>query len=326
MSVGRREPAGVVRALPPASTRRVCAVVVAYYPTLAMLRELLIAVSPQVGAVVIVDNTPEAQLAQGDLGSWSEVPVEWIALRRNAGVAAAHNAGLEWARDKGFAHVLLLDQDSVPEPEMVGALLEAEQTLISKGNKVAAVAPQFVDVLSGREMPFVKMMGWRVRKLVCAEQRHTIVNVEYAISSGTLIRLDSFLAIGGMDDGLFIDYVDIEWGFRAALAGYQLFGVCSARMRHQLGDRIFCLPLPFGFVWSAPVRSPLRHYYHFRNAVTLYKRTYVPLVWVLNDAVRLVLKFLFYSLLTAPRLQHIKMMSLGVWHGLRNRRGPLIAN
>ena len=47
-----------------------------------------------------------------------------IAPRENLGVAAAQNQGIEWAKQQGATHVLLLDQDSLPHPDMVARLSE----------------------------------------------------------------------------------------------------------------------------------------------------------------------------------------------------------
>jgi rhamnosyltransferase len=287
------------------------------------LEGVINAVSRQINAIVVVNNTPYASAADvPTYGSNNEMVV--IALSKNEGIASAHNIGIKWAEERGFTHVLLLDQDSVPDPDMVSHLVKAYYEIEHRGEKVAAVAPRFFDELSKRNFSFIKLRGWRIQKISCADQSEEYVPIEYAISSGALIELDALRDIGYMDEGLFIDYVDIEWGFRATSKGYRLYGVCAARMKHHLGDRAYRLPFLFGKDWAAPVRSPLRHYYHFRNAILLYRRPYVPFAWVVNDAWRLILKFCFYSLMTVPRRKHFRMMCLGIWHGLRGRTGPLL--
>lgn len=123
-------------------------------------------------------------------------------------------------------------------------------------------------------------------------------------------------AVGHMSDALSIDYVDIAWGLRAKQRGYQSFCVCNASMLYSLGDK------PIHFLGKQlPTRSPLRHYYHFRNAVWLYRQAGFPLNWKLVDAWKLFLKYGFYTLFAQPRLKKFKMMTLGMWHGLRGRLG-----
>ncbi|MFP3422342.1 hypothetical protein R0K19_23515, partial [Bacillus sp. SIMBA_161] len=90
-----------------------------------------------------------------------------------------------------------------------------------------------------------------------------------------------------------------EWGLRAQARGFQSFGVYSAVMQHQLGDE----PIYFRGRYI-PVHSPLRHYYHFRNAVWLYRQSWLRSDWKIVDGLRLARKFGFYSLITPPRLKH----------------------
>jgi rhamnosyltransferase len=40
--------------------------------------------------------------------------------------------------------------------------------------------------------------------------------------------------VGGMNDSLFIDYVDIEWCLRAKNLGYEILGCYRALMNHYL--------------------------------------------------------------------------------------------
>jgi len=128
--------------------------------------------------------------------------------------------------------------------------------------------------------------------------------------------MDALDEIGLMREDLFIDYVDIEWGLRASAKGYHLLGVCAAKMEHQLGED----PLQL-FGKKFPCRSPLRHYYLFRNGVRLYCETLAPLNWKIVDGFRLLLKYGTYALFAKPRHHHFFMMTKGILHGLLGRMG-----
>jgi len=180
---------------------------------------------------------------------------------------------------------------------------------------VAAVGPCYLDERQNNPPPFIRFKGLKLERQIYTEE-NPVVEVDYLIASGCLISVPAIAAVGGMREELFIDYVDIEWGLRARYSGYKLFGSFAALMSHSLGDE------PIGFFGKKfPARSPLRHYYLFRNAVWLYTQPWPPLNWKLIDAWRLILKFGFYALFAAPRLQQLKMMSLGLWHGLRGKAG-----
>lgn len=290
----------------------VVAIVVTYHPDLDLLGAQLTRLAPQVTDVVLVDNGSLC-----DLIAWNaqRIPAAAavIALGENRGIAAAHNAGIQWARNRRAEFVLLMDQDSIPAPEMVERLASA----LSAQSSPAAVGPRYLDERQDNPPPFIRIQGLTLERCACATD-DSVIPVDYLISSGCLIPMSVLDAVGGMQDDLFIDYVDIEWGLRARHHGFQSYGVCGAHMQHSLGDQ------PIKFLGkNIPLHSPLRHYYHFRNAVFLYKEQWVPLNWKLVDGWRLCLKYVFYALFAKPRLAHLRMMSLGVWHGLRGKVGEL---
>ena len=292
------------------------AIVVSYQPEFAALARLLTAVSPQVGRVVVVDNGSGAEVDTWLRGHFPGV--ECLRLKQNYGIAYAQNRGIEWAAQQGAtSRVLLLDQDSEPELDMVAALLAVLQRLVDDGHPVACVGARYTDDRQDNPPPFLRLHGLRLERCPCLTP-DSVLAVEYLIASGCLIPLPVLEQVGGMREDLFIDYVDIEWGLRAKRFGYQSFGVCRARMKHNLG----CDPIKFGERYI-PLHSPLRHYYHFRNAVLLYRESWVPLNWKLVDGWRLLLKYGFYGIFAKPRLAHWRLMTLGLWHGLRGKSGKL---
>lgn len=294
------------------------AIVVTYQPRKTELNALLAALRPQMARVCVVDNGSTKDPArtidpQFLADSWCEL----VRLPTNRGVAAAQNIGIARARAAGAAFVVLFDQDSEPAPDMVGRLLAVALRQRAAGVAVAGVGPRYVDARQDNPPPFIRIRGLAVTRQACQSSRAS-VEVDYLISSGCLIPMATLDAVGPMREDLFIDYVDIEWGLRARAAGFQSFGVCDATMRHALGDAPLVL-----LGRALPLHSPLRHYYHFRNAVRLYCEPGLPLNWKLADGWRLLLKYGVYSLFARPRRAHWRMMTLGIAHGIMGRMGRL---
>lgn len=291
----------------------VSAIIVTYNPPLEGLGRLIAAVSAQVDQLFIVDNG-----SCGNLENWvaqQSAKTRFVALGQNFGIAYAHNVGIRQARADGSDYVLLLDHDSLPAPDMVARLVEAAEAKRAEGIRVAAVGPRYLDERQRNPIPFIRVEGLRLIRANCDAPK-AVVEVDYLISSGCLISMAALDAVGGMHEDLFIDYVDIEWGLRARHHGFYSFGICAARMKHSLGEEpVFFLKR------HIPVHSPLRHYYHFRNAVWLYRQPWPKTNWKIVDGLRLARKFVFYSLMTPPRLKHAAMMMLGIAHGVLNRMG-----
>lgn len=295
----------------------VVAVVVTYKPELPVLFKLLDSLLDQVASVVIVDNGIGTDLlaAVAQRGESSEY---FLPMGDNLGIAEAQNQGIAWARRFGASHVILFDHDSAPAPDMVAKLLACEQRLCATGHLVASVGPRYLDERQSNPPPFIRVEGLSLKRCFLPEDGDA-VSVDYLIASGCLIPISALDVVGDMDAGLFIDYVDIEWGQRARSKGYKNFGCFSASMAHSLGDD----PIRF-FGTAYPVRTPLRHYYMFRNAVLLYRMKHVPLSWKLADGLRGILRFGFYTLFAKPRSQHLKMMLTGIFHGLRGKTGKYV--
>jgi rhamnosyltransferase len=295
----------------------VWAVVVTFMPDFNALRQLLDSLMPQVSGVIVVDNGSSASVLAWLEAYHSALPLVVIPLHDNMGIAAAQNRGIEYARSQLADYIILFDHDSDPASDMVAKLLAVAQEKAADGVDVAAVGPRYLDKRQENPPPFIEVRGLLVKRKSCTCD-DSVVDVSYLIASGSLIPLRTLNAVGVMREELFIDYVDIEWGMRARSMGFHSFGVCAALMSHDLGDEPF---LFFGRKY--PSHSASRHYYHFRNAVWMYRQSWLPLNWKFADGWRLMLKYGFYCLFAKPRHVHCWMMTRGIWDALRGRMGKL---
>jgi rhamnosyltransferase len=294
------------------------AVIVTYHPDLQVLGRSLLALVPQTHQIVVVDNGSACELlsALGVIRQHSDITL--IANAANTGIAAAQNQGVAYARARGCSHVIFFDQDSVPSPGLVSGLLDAAASAPGRSvDEDVVVGPCISDDRLGVRMPFVRFGMLGVKRYRCAEGSQAVVPADFLIASGVLIPLRVFDKVGLMDESLFIDNVDLEWCFRARSRGVRLFGVCGVRMAHSLGDRAFRVG-----DHVIHYHGPVRQYYMMRNRVLLYRREYTPKGWIVQDLIRVLVKFALFSLVFAPRGRNIAMMLRGIWHGLRGVTGP----
>jgi rhamnosyltransferase len=297
------------------------------------LSALLDTIAPQVEQVVLVDNGSVDQ--QPWLrGIGDQRRLELLLLDRNVGVAAAHNLGIARARTLGADAVLLLDQDSVPAPDMVAELRKALLALQRNGESVAAVGPCHLDQRTGAQSPFVRFGFFANEHLLCgrrleagsgkreadANPENRTIECDHLITSGTLIPISSLDGVGGLDEGLFVDNVDTEWCFRAISKGYKVFGACSARMSHAVGDTLRETWVPYSD--EVVIHSPIRLYYIVRNHLLLYGRGYTPARWTIQDAPRLMYKAMLFTTSISPRRKNLSMIVKGLWDGARGETGP----
>jgi len=302
---------------PDCSAANLCAIVVSYRPCLETLAKLLAALEGQVAVTLVVDNGSPAAVASWLRGQARSTVVPML-LENNLGVAAAHNRGVGWAREQGYSYIILFDQDSLPAPDMVKQLCLAYQALAAAGKRVAAVGPRYFDKCSDQAAPFVRM-GYVINRRVSCTPQVEWVKADFLITSGSLVALAILDRVGGFDEGLFIDNVDMEWCFRAQSQGFELYGICRAVMAHNIGEGDIKLWLPYRFI----VHAPFRLYYIMRNRVLLYRRAYTPLRWITQDVLRLLAKLAIFALLVPPRRLNLAMMMKGLRDGVRGETGAL---
>jgi len=296
---------------------RVCALIITFQPDLEALDRLVGAVAGQVGCLLVFDNASAASTTQAYLAALEAEGIAVHRSERNVGLGAAMNHGARFARASGFDSLLILDQDSVPSPDMVETL-EIALSELGREGQVAAVGPQFQDPRSGQLAPFLrigfplnhKMYGGPGERLRC----------DFLISSGTLLRLDTLDIVGELDETLFIDNVDLEWCQRAGAKDMALYGVCDARMQHSIGDALQSSRFSREG-WT--VHRPVRLYYIMRNRTLLYRRQATPVIWILQDIPRLLLKFALTLGVCTPRRSYLQHMLRGIGDGVRGRTGPM---
>jgi rhamnosyltransferase len=238
----------------------------------------------------------------------------------NQGLASAQNQGVRWAAERGFTHVFMLDQDSEPDGDCVERLLQALRGLAEKGVPVGTVGPRVLDNRTGREYSFKRFTFTGIKHEYCSADSD-LVPADFVIASGSLTPMQALQAVGAMDDGLFIDRIDIDWCLRAAAMGYGVYGVCSARLRHEPGER--SRRVWIGRWTEAAVHSPERTYYMIRNSILLYGKAYAPLRWILNDVLWLSGVVMVSCVVAPARLRRLRLVAKGIWDGLRRVQGPL---
>jgi rhamnosyltransferase len=275
------------------------AIIVTLNPNSSDLRLLLHLLAPQVDLIFIIDNG-----SSGPIEFAARHGIELVRLNRNEGIAAAHNTGIRLALQRGTRFVLLLDQDSFPAPDMVRGLIVAHKELTVSGMRVAAVGPNYFETITKR---------FRHQRPLSEYIHEAMIN-----SSGSLFSVSALREVGLMAEEFFIDHIDTEWCMRARAKGWSVFTAANARMDHTLGSgaiNIFCRT--YGFT------SPGRYYYIFRNSVRLCAGNIAPFMWKLNRA-RILVQMLILAFLGAypwPRLTIVRMMLLGILHGLVGRMG-----
>jgi rhamnosyltransferase len=291
-------------------------------PDTEVLRALLDALLTQTAGVIVVDNTPaEDRRVESLCATLPQDTLRLTRLGQNLGIACALNVGIDMALAAGATHVLLSDQDSLPSPDMVKELLQAQADLLGAGQSVGAVGPTYTDRHTGITFPFqVDVPGRFFYRHRRPDAMHPIVEALTLITSGTLISAPVLRDVGPMREDFFIDHVDIEWSHRARAAGYALFGVGAAVMFHSLGDHALRV---WYFGWrQESAYSPVRAYYRIRNFVALCRLPTIHWRWKVRTGWYWLGFIYSQTVFGQQRLTSLRMAARGLWDGLRKHMGP----
>lgn len=296
------------------------AVVAAFHPERELFEQLMLRLSVQVGCVHVVDNTPGASPVRGWMNSLGLTNAVWHGFGDNLGIAIALNEGIRRAIAANASYILLSDQDSLPDGDMVEGLMATWKDLTGRGLRVGAVGPVFADRRTGREFPFQACVpGKFFYGHVGATEETPVVEALTLITSGQLIPVEALRDVGLMREDLFIDKVDFEWCLRARARGWRVFGTRLAHMDHAMGDDGLDV---WYFGWRRePAYSPLRIYYVVRNYVALCREKEIGLRWKIRNGWYTFGMVYSQVLFGKYNLKSLRMALRGLWDGARNRMG-----
>jgi len=283
-------------------------VIVTYSPEPQLLIKAIESMIDQVRKIYIVDNTPDRS---DILKSVNYKNVEVIYLDDNKGIAYAQNIGIKRSLFNKSDFIVLSDQDTIYPNNYIVNMIDKKDSF----NKIAAIAPLFQDIIGNNANEgFIDKSLFGFKKISPLRGYHEIFQT---IASGKILNSSYLQTIGLMDEMLFIDFVDLEWCWRANKKGYKIIGNADVLIIHQLGDEIVSLGNK-----NITLRSPIRHYYITRN--TVYLGLYDNSLDRWHKMIIFVKSFKYiigFSLLSKPHLIHFKYTLLGFWHGITKKLG-----
>lgn len=153
-------------------------------------------------SLYIFDNSPQPQHDQSEFGS----NVYYIHDGSNPGLSYAYNRAAEYGEQIGAQWLLLLDQDTYFPEDIINKYLRA----IAESPDVKLFAP-LMQIAGGRYISPVKygIFSMRAHKnKICGVLDSSRFGV---INSGMFVNIDSFEAVGGYNEKVWLDHSDYEF-------------------------------------------------------------------------------------------------------------------
>lgn len=185
--------------------------------------------------IVIVDNgSTDESVCKFREHYGSSIKI--ICNHENLGFAAGMNFGIRWALENNAMSVLILNNDTVIESDMVNHLLNAANQMKTTGILAPAIYyyddPGKIWRLGDIRYHWLPM-PLQLKKKKYWEQR-TPFQVDYVTGCGMLVKREVFEDIGLFDDRYFMYFEDADFCRRAVDRNYSVWCVPEAKMWHKV--------------------------------------------------------------------------------------------
>lgn len=190
-------------------------------------------------SVIVVDNNSSGNDVEIMIEHYGQFINKVIANTSNLGFAGGNNVGIKYAIDNSADYILLLNNDTIIEPNLVEVLLEK----IVNQKKIGIVAPQinYFD-----EPNKIWTEGGKISKLRgagCADSRRiedgkSKVDREVSFVSGCcmLINKEVFQKVGLFDESFFLYVEDTDFCYRTFSSGYKIVVTNDTKIYHKVSS------------------------------------------------------------------------------------------
>jgi GT2 family glycosyltransferase len=245
---------------------------------------------------IVIDNASPDGF---DLDSkrYSDINIIVIKNKKNTGFSGGHNQGISYALKNGATHVLILNNDTILDKNILEELFHGfdiakeigvtvPKIYFSKGSefhKDRYTKEELGKVIwfAGAKMDWKNVIGYHTGvDEVDTGQFDTSHEVEFGTGACMLIKREVFEQIGMFDENYFLYYEDSDLFMRVKQKGFLLFFIPKAILWHHNASA------------SGGSGSPLQDYYIARNRL-LFGLKYAPLrakIALIREGFRLLLK------------------------------------
>jgi rhamnosyltransferase len=273
---------------------------------------LIASLVEQTDVVCVVDN--------GDsLSSIEKWPpgVHYVAMGKNAGIAAAQNRGAAYLRSQACDAALLMDQDSQIPKTYVADLRNAWVSLANQNIPISTIGAAYRNVKTACISDGIRYNVFGLIKRIPITSVNDPIRVDYVIASGSLVSLQVWQLLAGMDEALFTYWVDIEWGLRSKRHGFYSYLLPKPLMEHSIGKKTKMI-----FGRKRVVHDDFRQYYIVRNQLLLLRYSHLPVMMRLKLVLDVFFKYLpGYIYCSAHPWKSIKHLTQAIYDGALARGG-----
>ncbi|MEY2704913.1 MAG: hypothetical protein RL407_975 [Bacteroidota bacterium] len=227
---------------------------------------------------VLVDNGSIDKSGEKLKSEFPEITL--LTSVENIGFTGGNNLGIQWALDHDFGHVLLLNNDTLVDPNFLNPLV----SFLEKNPDYGAVQPKIMleaerDKLWNAGGGYFKWleMTWSIGiGKIDVGQFNQEKDTPWITGCAILVNSAAIRKAGMLDPRFFAYYEDVEWSFRIKKSGFKLRYLPQSKIYHVAGGSSIKIKTKEGVI------PPILHYYRTRNHLFLIRSHSNPLSFVLS--------------------------------------------
>lgn len=230
---------------------KLAGVVILYNPDSRTTFDNILTYSSSLSKLYILDNSEILSNDWESLAKKIGDHVEYIFYSKNEGISKRLNFAVEKATKEGYDYLLTMDQDSSFNVGLFDEYINSINSckIHNAGQYGVNFQPQFTN------------------------QNILPQEVDFLITSGSIIVLKHFNHLGKFNEKLFIDFVDIDFSFRVKNAGLKNLQFTNIFLKHQIGELVMGRSLKTFKKTKRIIHTPIRIYYIIRNGLFLIFKT-----------------------------------------------------
>ena len=186
--------------------------------------------------IIVVDNNSQDDSVKVLKEHYKNEEIILIESKENLGFSGANNIGIEYAKDNDYNYVMLLNNDTIIDENMISIMLETSKKyncLVSP--KIYYFDNEDIIWSAGGSINWKKGLPIQYGINEKDEKQHDKEKfIEFATGCCLLIPIDAINKVGGLSEEYFLYYEDTDYSAKIIKEGFKILYKPEAFMYHKV--------------------------------------------------------------------------------------------